>query len=154
MFFVRLSGHEKKEGNQMSTTGNKFFGFSAAIILLLTLGGCASTSNGTAKFEQMMIAGGFRMKPADTPEKLAHLQTLPQKRIVTRQKDGKVFYLFADPDQKALYVGDARAYRQFQDIRLQQQDAEQNAMAAEADRQAAEMRYESDVMWGAWDPWW
>ena len=133
---------------------NRPLRFVAAVVMVLALGGCASTTNGTAKFEQMLIAGGFRMKLADTPEKLAHLQTLPQKRIVPRQKDGKVYYVFADPDQKALYVGDAVAYQQFQDLRLQQQDAEQNAMAAEADRQAEEMRYESDAMWGMWGPLW
>jgi len=133
---------------------NKRFGFVAAMAIVLALGGCASTTNGTAKFEQMLIAGGFRMKLADTPEKLAHLQTLPQKRIVPRQKDGKVYYVFADPDQKALYVGDAKAYQQFQDLRVQQEDAEYNAMAAAADRQAEEMRYESDAMWGMWGPWW
>ncbi len=137
----------------MSMMVNRSFRFVAAMVALLALGGCASTTNGTAKFEQMLIAGGFRMKLADTPEKLAHLQTLPNKRIVPRQKDGKVYYVFADLDQKALYVGDANAYQQFQDIRLQQQDAEQNAMAAEADRQAEEMRYESDAMWGMWGPW-
>ena len=137
----------------MSIMVNRPLRFVAAVVAILALGGCASTTNGTAKFEQTLIAGGFRMKLADTPEKLAHLQTLPQKRIVPRQKDGKVYYVFADPDQKALYVGDAQAYQQFQDLRLQQQDAEQNAMAAEADRQAEEMRYESDAMWGMWGPW-
>jgi len=33
--------------------------------------------------EQLLAAAGFKMKPADTPERLAHLKTLTQLKVVS-----------------------------------------------------------------------
>ena len=96
-----------------------------ASAIFILLGACAGGSqpDPTVSFEQMLTTAGFRLKAADTPEKLARLQTLPARRIVPRTKDGRVYYLFADPAQQALYVGDAQAYQNFLDLRMAKEDA-------------------------------
>jgi hypothetical protein len=63
--------------------------------------------------EQLLLAAGFDKKVADTPEKLAHLETLtPARRIVARPRDGQLYYVYADPAVcKCLYVGTAEDYQ-------------------------------------------
>ncbi len=64
----------------------------SAVVVAVILGlssGCATIRrHSTLETEQMLSAAGFHMKLADTPEKLAHLQTLTQRRLVPhRQAD-------------------------------------------------------------------
>ena len=47
------------------------------VALGLSVTGCAAIrAHQTVETEQVLAAAGFQVKPADTPEKLAHLQTL------------------------------------------------------------------------------
>jgi len=122
---------------------NNLFRVMAAAICILILGGCAGVqTDPVVSFEQMLTSAGFRMKAADTPEKLARLQTLPPQRIVPRNKDGRVYYLGADPDQKALYVGDEQAYRNYLDLRMAKQDAEDSHESTMKRMAEMEMDYE------------
>ncbi|MBM4293749.1 MAG: hypothetical protein FJ126_02445 [Deltaproteobacteria bacterium] len=124
-------------------TKNNLFKFIASVAFILILGGCAGVQpDPTVSFEQMLTTAGFRLKAADTPEKLARLQTLPTRRIVPRTKDGRVYYLFADPDQKALYVGDAQAYQNYLDLRMAKQDAEEHYHSPGERMGQMEMDYE------------
>lgn len=126
-----------------------------ATILVLALAGCAVVKevqkNEAADKEQLFAAAGFKVKLADTPQKMTHLQTLPQRKIFTKERKGKVYYLYADPlNCKCLYVGDQAAYDRFQQLQEQRQIVAQ-------ERMAAEMNYEADFDWGMygpWDPWW
>ena len=64
-------------------------------------------------------AAGFQMKPADTAERVAHLQTLTpaQARAAHRTRDGKLLYVYADPKGcQCLYVGDEAAYQRYQQL--------------------------------------
>lgn len=152
---MRLTQFKRKEDYQMRLI--KLCRCIAAAIAILALGSCATT-NGTPKFEDMLTNAGFRLKPADTPAKLAHLQTLPQKQIVPWKKDGRVFYVFADPDQKALYVGDQQALQRFRELQMQQEDAREGKSITHGSQLAnLEMDYESEMewdLWGPYDPWW
>jgi hypothetical protein len=60
--------------------------------------------------EQLLTGAGFQKKVADTPEKLAHLDTLtPARRLVAHQGDDKLYYVYADPAMcECLYVGTRR----------------------------------------------
>jgi hypothetical protein len=55
----------------------------SAVVVAVVLGlssGCATIRrHDTLQTEQMLAAAGFHMKLADTPEKLAHLQTLTRR---------------------------------------------------------------------------
>lgn len=77
-------------------------------------GGCAMKAQIT---EGRLAEAGFRQLPADTPEKSGHLQTLPTRTFVKRNRDGKTYYVYADPDYcKCLYVGTVQQYARYQDL--------------------------------------
>jgi len=126
-----------------------------AAVLVLALAGCAVVKevqkNEAADKEQLLAAAGFKVKLADTPQKLAHLQTLTQRKLITHQRQGKVYYVYADAlNCKCLYVGDAAAYQRYQQLQIERQIAAQQRMAAE-------MNYDAAMNWdlyGPWDPWW
>ena len=63
----------------------------------------------------MLVRSGFKLFEADTPEKLSHLKSLPQRQIVSRKKDGKLYYVFADSaaECRCLYAGDEKAYHTY-----------------------------------------
>ena len=126
-----------------------------ALVLVFALAGCAVVKevkkNEAADREQLLAAAGFRVKLADTPKKLTHLQTLPQRKLFTKERKGKVYYLYADAlNCKCLYVGNQAAYDRFQQLQAEKQIAAQEQMAAE-------MNYDADFDWGMygpWDPYW
>ena len=135
----------------MGTSYNRF----AAVVLVIGLGiclaGCAAIRNAKAmETERMLAAAGFQMKMADTPEKLARLETMTQRKLVPHQKDGKVYYAYADATTcKCLYVGTEQAYQRYQDLLLKKQIADEQMQAAEMNQDAA-MNWDS---WGPWGPW-
>jgi hypothetical protein len=78
------------------------------------VGGCAAARPGP---EGLLSQAGFQTVPADNPRKVEHLRTLPAHRLVERTKDGRPYYVYADPDHcKCLYVGDASAYAKYQSL--------------------------------------
>ena len=105
----------------------------AALLVISQLGACAMVERQeTESTEQLLSAGGFSIKAADTPEKLATLQSMKQHKLLRRQgPDGKPEFLFADAALcRCLYVGDEQAYQNFQKLAVQQQIAEDNREAA------------------------
>ena len=98
--------------------------------------------------ESTLAAAGFKMKLADTPEKLAKLQALPVRTIVPQQKDGETVYVYADPDFcKCVYAGRQEQYDRYQRLALQRQIAQERVAAAEMNENAA-------MDWGLWGPFW
>jgi len=92
---------------------------SMAIALVLGINACAST---TAMTENLLQQAGFRQLPADSPQKIAHLQTLPERRLVGRTYQGKKYYVYSDPNGcKCLYIGTPAQYQAYQGILKQQQ---------------------------------
>ena len=90
-----------------------------AIGLVLGLAACATTT-GT---ESLLAQAGFRQLPADSPQKVAHLQTLPERRLVARTYQGKKYYVFSDPNGcKCLYIGNPAQYQAYRGL-LQQRQA-------------------------------
>ena len=117
-----------------------------SVFLMLALAGCAMDQNQKAiEMERLLAASGFKMRLADTPSKLAQLKELPQRKLVARNWNGKVRYVYADASNcKCVYVGNEEAYKHFQDLALQRQIAEEDRRAAERDKPA-----EMDS--GGWD---
>ena len=101
--------------------------------------GCSSTKS----TENMLSAAGFKMVPADTPEKVAHLNSLPPDKITTVQRNGTLYYTFPDPKNNILYVGQQPQYEEYQKLRLQNQMTQEQLSAAEMNENA----------WGVWGPW-
>lgn len=125
------------------------------VLALIALAGCAAVqaiqkSEATDK-EQLLTAAGFKVRLADTPEKLAHLKTLTQRKLISHPRDGKVYYVYADALAcKCLYIGNEEAYQRYQQMVIQQRIADEQRMTAE-------MNWDAQMnwgMWGPWDPWW
>jgi hypothetical protein len=123
---------------------------------IILTGGCSlfrqTPQEKAREVEPLLSAAGFRMKLADTPEKLAHLQTLPALKLIPHQKDGVVYYGFADPYVcKCLYVGDQAAYQQFQKLAVQKQIADEQRQAAMMNENAA-ADWSMGGFWGPFGP--
>jgi hypothetical protein len=120
----------------------------AGLALGAALTGCAAIDRHEAEqTEQLLAAAGFQMRSADTPAKLADLQRLQQHKLVRHERDGETTYVYADAtDCKCLYTGNQASYDEFQKLRVQEDVASQEMMAAEMNQQAA-MNWE---MWGPW----
>ena len=86
---------------------------------------CASEGNGDA-----LIASGFKMVPANTPERQAALRQLPAQQFVRRLRGDKVVFLYADPANcNCLYAGNVTAYAAFTArTRQEQRLADEQAM--------------------------
>ena len=114
-------------------------------VLGIVLAGCAAIQKSdSTNTEQMLAAAGFNMRPADTPEKLAHLNTLTQRKLISHERDGKVYFVYADADNcKCLYAGNQENYQSYEKLSMKQNIAEMN--------EAAPMDW---GMWGPWDEGW
>ena len=99
----------------------------------------------TLTTEQLLAAAGFQQKAADTPAKLAHLETLtPARKLVAHQRDGHLYYVYADPELcKCLYVGTAAQYQLA--LEKRRESEELVAMQQSPDDDA--------VIWNLWAPW-
>jgi len=118
-----------------------------ALVVIAT--GCAAIRKGDVDTqEQLLSASGFQMKLADTPQKLAHLQTMTSQKLVPHTKDGKLYYVYADPEFcKCLFVGNEPAYQKYQQLALQQKLSQERLNAAAMNEDAA-------MNWGMWGPYW
>jgi hypothetical protein len=64
--------------------------------------------------DNLFTQAGFVVKYATTPEKVATLRSFPPDKLVTRRKDGKLYYVYADAVCNCAYVGTAEAYAKYQ----------------------------------------
>jgi hypothetical protein len=59
----------------------------------------------------LFTQAGFIVKYATTPEKSEILRSLPPDKLVTRRRDGKLYYVYADAARcNCAYVGTPEAY--------------------------------------------
>ncbi|MCK6552985.1 hypothetical protein L6Q96_00115 [Candidatus Binatia bacterium] len=108
--------------------------------------GCSAIRRSEAEStEEILAAAGFTMQVADDPTEAAKLEALdPPLKLISRVKDGKVVYTYADPyNCKCVYVGTEAQYQQYRRLALQKQIADEQLEAAEAAESAATM-----------GPWW
>lgn len=124
-----------------------------AALAAMIISGCASTANqDSMDTERRLSAAGFQMKLADTPEKVAHLKFLAERRLVPTTLDGQTVFVYADAEAcKCVYVGSQANYQEYERLTIQQNVVdEQHATAEEADMAAetnAQMNWD---LWGAW----
>jgi len=109
---------------------------------------CAAIQNRDAiEMERVLAASGFQMRLADSPQKLDHLKSMTQRKLVLHQHDNKIYYVYADATScKCLYVGNEKAYQRYQKLSIEKNIAEHQRMAAE-------MNENSAMNWGLWGPW-
>ena len=60
---------------------------------------------------------GFKMRQANTPEKMARLRSILPHRFIPHLKNGVRYYVYADPDYcKCAFVGDQVAMNAYRDM--------------------------------------
>jgi hypothetical protein len=116
-----------------------------AVALLALAVGCATTgpgplSSAATQEESLLSSAGFRIKVATTPQQQQHLKTLTPYKIVVVHREGKTFYVYADPTHNQIYVGNQAQDQRYRQLR-------------KANNLAEEQSY-SEAMgdWGAWEP--
>lgn len=116
-----------------------------ALVLALSTSACVTVVENK---ENMLAAAGFKVKPADTSDKIDGLKALPPHKFVMSNQGGQPVYLYADPTIcRCLYYGDQTAYASYQKMAFDQRLANQRQMTA-AMLQDASWNY-----WGVWGPW-
>ena len=90
----------------------KRIGFAAAASAIIML--CASPAFAQRATGMLLEDAGFKMREANTPEKLERLRSLTPHKLIARQKNGVPYYLYADPDDcKCLFIGDKLAFENY-----------------------------------------
>lgn len=117
----------------------------------LILAACVSTATPyyahaqqvATRMEDRLVAAGFEVKPANTPERQDMLSRLPPRKFVRRVQGDDVAYIYADPKScDGLFIGTQDAYGAF----CRQEQAER---LADEEQAYADARWD----WGAWGPW-
>jgi len=115
----------------------------ASVVFLvgLSLAGCAGLQGAdTQAAGRVLTAAGFEARPADTPEKLAMLQSLRPRTVLAQPQAGEPRYVYADAAGcKCLYVG---GEPQYQALRRNQ--------AAAINRYFAVDGNDDTMDWGIW----
>ena len=93
------------------------------------------------EIEPMLSAAGFRMLPADTPERQQKLATLvPLEVNYYIGKTGTMHYYMADPDDcKCMYIGSEENYQQYEKLKLNQQFEEKEGVISRENLEAQQM---------------
>lgn len=124
---------------------------------MLVLAGCQTIreSNSRDK-EEMLAAAGFQMKLAETPEQLANIEKMQQRKLVPHVKEGRNMYIYADAEFcHCVYVGTEENYQQYEGMVYQKELADQKQ--ATAQMESENFINESAMMdwdvWGPWEPW-
>ena len=128
----------------------KIGGLILAAALVLAVAGCAAReAKIDRQAEVLLVSAGFNMKMADTPAKLAHLKTLPQRTIFKHKKDGRLLYFYADAGGcKCLCYGDQADYKRFNNLAWNQEQS-----AGDARMEAISMNENVFIDTGLWGPW-
>ncbi len=122
----------------------KLVSVAAMALLGLSLSGCVTD---TQNKENMLAAAGFRMRPADTPAKIASLKSLPPHKFTTQIQNGQPVYLYADPTVcGCIYYGTQDNYGAYQQMMFQQRLANQQQMTAMTNQMNAQMAFD----YGPW----
>ena len=81
---------------------------------------CASVAARTP--ESLLESAGFKTIAANTPERIQVLKSLPPKKVSPVDRNGEIFYVYADPDGcRCLRVGRQEQYEMYQRLQAGKQ---------------------------------
>ena len=120
-------------------TGISLIGAFALFVLAV---GCAHTE----QTENLLSSAGFRTIVAATPQQQQHLKTLPPYKVTVAHRNGKIYYVYADPAHNQIFVGTQFEYYRYRDMRLEKNLAQENV-------QSTELSTDEEMGWNAWGPW-
>lgn len=131
-------GHRRERGTTTMKKVAALLRMIGGASLLALVVGCATTM----RTEDLLSAAGFKIVPATTPELQARLKAIPPHKVTMVQRDGKAYFVYPDVTQNVLYVGQNAQYQRYQQLREQNQLAQEQLNAAELNAE-----------WGAWGTW-
>jgi len=118
-----------------------------ATTLLAFMAGCATTPIASTQDKaNMLVAAGFKTISPKTAEQQQRLQQLQTGQVAQIQKNGRTYYIVADPTQNVVYVGGPTEYQNYQQMRAQNQLAQDNY-------QTAAIYQDTAMDWGRWNGW-
>lgn len=104
----------------------------AALAACLAVTACASPQQRAENRENLLSAAGFTVLPANTPERVTSLRTLPANKVLQQIRNGSVSYVYADPLVcGCLYVGNQAAYGRYRQEVLQRRLANEQEETAQ-----------------------
>ena len=111
-----------------------------ALAVGCTTPGAGPVSSAAAQTESLLTSAGFRTRTPSTPRQQQHFRTLTPDKMMTVHRNGNTYYVYADPVQNRLYIGNQAQFQMYQQLR-------------KARHLALEQEY-SEAMgdWGAWEP--
>jgi hypothetical protein len=95
----------------------------------------ACTSEVVQNKEDLLAAAGFRLVPANTPQRQASLRALPPHKFVHQVRNNAVVFTYADPTIcDCLYVGNQAAYDRYRQNVFVKNIADEQQMTAQMDQ--------------------
>jgi hypothetical protein len=121
-----------------------------ALVALPT--GCATSKEKQAvqQRQEMLLAAGFKVIPATTPDQQQQLKTLPAGRVSAVRRKGQVYFVYPVHARNVLYVGKNAQYLAYQQLA---QKAQVKVLVHQED-QAIDRSLSSpgwEAPWGDWD---
>jgi hypothetical protein len=114
------------------------------LAIAMVLAGCAlfqpNPQQQADDKESMLSAAGFRMLPAQTPDKLAHIESLAQLKVkYFTDKEGALRYWMADSKFcRCVYMGNESAYQKYKQMEFQAKLANEQHESSELQMEAAQ----------------
>jgi hypothetical protein len=121
----------------------KPFSYVAIAGFVLGIAGCTTPQQQVAQKEDLLAGAGFQVRVADSPQRIAALKSLPPNKFVTRVKNGRPIYQYADPLVcKCIYFGTQQNWDAYRQEVFQQRLANEAQMTA--------IMNEESWDWGPW----
>jgi hypothetical protein len=114
----RRADHDRKGRNAMNHSPIFHTGrarrWLASLGVALLIVGCAGAPQSPPRPDTgKMLAAGFKVIDAKTPDQQMHLAALPQGRFTELQRTGTHFYVYPDPATQRVYVGTPKEYQAY-----------------------------------------
>jgi len=86
----------------------------AALLIVVVSGSLGLAAVAQEAAGMKLEDSGFKMREANTPDKMAKLKSMPARKFVRRTRNAVPYYIYADPDYcKCAYVGTQAAMDTF-----------------------------------------
>ena len=143
---------------QLNNKRNKTTTTVFVMLLFALIIGCAGTQKmSSLQMDEMLVRAGFKLRTADTPNKLKFINSLPQKQIVAKKENEKLYYLYVVDTSscKCMYVGNGQDYERLQQMIKEHQMEEKLATTRFSDPAMLEGEaLDPDSTWGEPPPLW
>lgn len=120
------------------------------IVALCAFGLVADIAAAQLASDMHLEDAGFVMREAKTAEALKQARIVPSRRFVSRMKNGKRYYIYADPETcQCVFIGNEAAMQAYRDMRKRAQPDNQPANRDSMEELAVDqMDQDADAMIG------